>query len=1024
MRHLRNPWLRGQSEKIVRILLAADGANQIQARDVQLEGLLMKRNCNFVAAFFDRRFHDLVRAGTAQRGAPPIVRHVFAALFSVAALCATTFAQTPDSVAEREVQRRQASIPQGEAALARGKSAMKAKNYTLAHEEFRSAVGYLPDAVVSGKSHDQAVDGFCKSGVALAEARIAEGRNADAEAILSEILSDRYDPKCRPAHELYMRLRQPGSFDKGSLDKNVRTVSSGEVDCAGNPAPPFPERVERVKELLAEADSFYQSGRYDLAMKRYDQVLCLDPYNTAARRGQEKIDHTKYQYGEEAYNESRARQVWKVEEAWQQPVRKYGTVGAPATVGAARDLGGTALMSKKLNSIIIPHIEFRDATIREAIDVLREQAAENDTGPEGQKGVNIVLRLVPLGQIAPPSVPVPALPEGAGTPLPGSAPGSAAGGPGGGPPAGATAANGSPIPVRGPTGPAGARITVTLDNVPLGEALRYIANQAALKVKVEPYAVSVIPLSEQTNELITKRYHVPPEFFGGPLDVGYYLTQSLSGSAQTQTSNATSLPPVSQKIFDQEQYTAATSGEYTAAQTQGTVGGAAGAGQPAVRQNPSGGGISTTRQQLSNDRQLVERATARTMLESMGVAFPPGANATFWPHSGTLIVRNTQDNLDFVDALVDQANASQPKQVDIEAKFIEINQNNLKELGFDWLLGPFSLNGKVFGSGGTAGNAIPTSGPNVPTYPFVDANGKPIGQNPVTAGNQSGNFAISANALDALLMPGLGQTAGVAPGIFGLAGVFTNPQFQVVIRALNQKKGIDLLSAPSVTTKSGQRAIVEVIRELRYPKTYTQPQVPSISSTTGTTVIGAASTVPVVVTPTTPQDWETRNTGVTLEVEPVVGGDGTTIDLNLVPQVVEFEGFINYGSPINAVGVQTLAGAITSSTPVELTPNIINQPVFSTRKVTTSVSVYDGQTVVLGGLMREDVQKTEDKVPILGDIPLVGRAFRTNTEQHNKKNLVMFVTARIVTPAGLPLNEEEEEGLQPPELPEVPAYKK
>jgi len=253
-----------------------------------------------------------------------------------------------------------------------------------------------------------------------------------------------------------------------------------------------------------------------------------------------------------------------------------------------------------------------------------------------------------------------------------------------------------------------------------------------------------------------------------------------------------------------------------------------------------------------------------------------------------------------------------------------------------------------------------------------------------------------------------------------LAGVFTNPQFQVVIRALNQKIGVDLLSAPSVTTKSGQRAIIEVVREFRYPKTYTQPQVPSISSNTTTLVAGP---VPVVVTPTTPQDWETRNTGVTLEVEPVVGGDGTTIDLNLVPQVVEFEGFINYGSPINAVGVSTIAG-ISVSRPVELTANVINQPVFSTRKVTTSVSVYDGQTVVLGGLMREDVQKTEDKVPILGDIPLVGRAFRTNVDQHNKKNLVMFVTARIVTPAGVPLNEEEEEGLLPPELPQVPAYKK
>src|SRR5436189_313306 len=153
----------------------------------------------------------------------------------------------------------------------------------------------------------------------------------------------------------------------------------------------------------------------------------------------------------------------------------------------------------------------------------------------------------------------------------------------------------------------------------------------------------------------------------------------------------------------------------------------------------------------------------------MGVQFPTislpdgrgdAASATFWPHTGVLIVRNTQDNLDMVDALVDQANASQPKQVEIESKFVEINQNNLKEVGFDWLLGPFSLNGKVFGSGGTAGNGVPVDAAN---FPFNDANGNPIGQNPVTSGNRSGNFAVTANALDALLLPGLGQTLGVAP---------------------------------------------------------------------------------------------------------------------------------------------------------------------------------------------------------------------------------------------------------------------
>src|SRR5207244_5014460 len=96
-------------------------------------------------------------------------------------MCATTVAQTPDNVAEREVQRRQAAMPQGEAALKRGKTAMKAKNYTHANEEFKTAVGYLPDSVISGKAHDEAVEGFCKSGVMLAQTRITQADYAGAE---------------------------------------------------------------------------------------------------------------------------------------------------------------------------------------------------------------------------------------------------------------------------------------------------------------------------------------------------------------------------------------------------------------------------------------------------------------------------------------------------------------------------------------------------------------------------------------------------------------------------------------------------------------------------------------------------------------------------------------------------------------------------------------------------------------------------------------------------------------------------
>ena len=844
-------------------------------------------------------------------------------------------AQNVKTIADREAARRQARVPRGEEIVARAQSELSAKHYEVAHDDFRTALHYLPGSAASGGSYSAALEGFCESGVKLAEQRIAQGKYEEAEQILNEILTDAYNPNCREARTLLAHLHDPGYINKTM-------------------GPTFLAKVEEVKKLLTEAEGFYQSGRYDLAMKRYEQVLNLDPYNTAARKGQERIDLTKYQYGTQAYNETRGRAMWQVEHAWEQPVRQYGQTGGAIEGGIQHDAGNTARIRSKLDSIIIPRIEFRDASIREAIDFLRQQAAANDPTTEGRRGVDIVLRLHSLGRSSEPAPVTATTTAGEAGALPAGE---------NAPPAAAGVAPAAPVvtpatPSLPPVNAADARITLTLNQIPLGEALRYIASQAGLKVKVEPYAVLILPLSEQSNELTTKEYRVPPGFISSTVNVG------VSALNQVPTKG--------------------------------------GAGAPA--------GTGKDTQESTGGQLLVNREGAREFLESQGVPFPPGASAHFLPQSSRLIVRNTIDNLELVDALVEQASVAGPKQVEIESKFVEINQNNLKELGFDWLLGPFNItgnSGKIVGAGGAPPAANPANSPFPTTNQF-----------PVTGGNRSGDFAISANAIDALLL-GTGAPA-VAPGIFGLAGVMTNPQFQVVIRALNQKKGIDLLSAPRVTTKSGQRAVIEIVREFRYATQYQPPQVPSITGGGGGTGTVSIS----VVTPTTPTAFETRNTGVTLEVEPVVGPDGVTIDLNLVPQVVEFEGFVNYGSPIFGINPSILTNALNSQ--VLLTQNVINQPIFSTRKVTTSVSVYDGSTVVLGGLMREDVQKTEDRTPIIGDIPLVGRLFRTNVDQHIKRNLVIFVTAHLVTPAGNPVNstEEEEELVQPPQLPEVPMYKK
>ncbi|MEI6338003.1 MAG: hypothetical protein WCQ57_05395 [Verrucomicrobiota bacterium] len=398
------------------------------------------------------------------------------------------------------------------------------------------------------------------------------------------------------------------------------------------------------------------------------------------------------------------------------------------------------------------------------------------------------------------------------------------------------------------------------------------------------------------------------------------------------------------------------------------------------------------------------RSGAKEFLETSGVTFPVGASANFIASSSKLIVKNTQANMDIIDTLVETSMTTPASQVEIESKFLEITQNNLKELGVDWLVGQFGL---PFGSGVYGGGGTQGLGQNINSdaYPFIapGAAGLPIGasgasQGPLTGGNRSGSTAISVNAVDALLF---GTPAGPAPAVMALAGIFTNPQFQVVLRALNQQKGVDLVSAPKVTTKSGQRATIQIVREFRYPSEYDLPQVTQ-----------APGSVYTPATPTTPTAFESKPVGITLEVEPTVGPDGYTIDLILSPRIVEFDGFINYGSPIKTV--VTVAGTGINSDFL-VTENTINKPVFSVREVTTEVTVYDGQTVVMGGLMREDVQKVEDKVPILGDIPIVGRLFRSSADQHIKRNLIMFVTASLMDPAGQPLIKVDEENKIVPE---------
>jgi general secretion pathway protein D len=375
------------------------------------------------------------------------------------------------------------------------------------------------------------------------------------------------------------------------------------------------------------------------------------------------------------------------------------------------------------------------------------------------------------------------------------------------------------------------------------------------------------------------------------------------------------------------------------------------------------------------------------------------------------LVTNTSAELDKLEQLVDQFIGGKPKQVKITTKFVEISQENNDELGFDWIINPFGLSNTIFAGGGTVGNqggrtgsdfVSPVNGTSVDGIP---ADPDQFTSNGVTNGLRSGDQAISRNNIDAILNnPNrTAQTANVAPGILSLTGLFSDGQVQMIMRGLAQKKGTDLMTAPSVTAKSGQKATIEIIREFIYPTEYEPPELPNSTGVTGGIgggvlgVGGGGGSFPV--TPATPTAFDTRNTGITLEVEPTIGDNDFVIDLRFVPEIVEFEGFINYGSPIQSPGTDALGNPVVSI----ITENRIEMPVFSSRRVNTSLTIYDGYTVAVGGLMREDVQNVEDKVPILGDIPIIGRLFQTKAENRIKSNLIIFVTAQIIDATGRPL---------------------
>jgi general secretion pathway protein D len=495
-------------------------------------------------------------------------------------------------------------------------------------------------------------------------------------------------------------------------------------------------------------------------------------------------------------------------------------------------------------------------------------------------------------------------------------------------------------------------VTLKLRQTTLAEVVRYIAQIAGVKARITDIGVTFGPLVEKRPELNSQNFTVSPSFFKGADD-----------------------------------------------KDQGVTGGALRGAAPA-----GGAGAADVLAGQNEQKKLM----------ALGVQFPAGAYAVYNQKTSQLKVVNNQEMLDMIGQLISAAE-EQTLLIQVGLRLVEINQLDLDSITMNSTLGglpilspvPVGLS-TITGSGTTTktnGSGVGGGTPAASTQRGVNAQLNQI----------QGVGLLPNNTLQSFLQQGVlagtNQTTSYALNTMDLGGTILNGmQFRTMITAVSQKNSANVLANPSIILKRGQKGVIEVTQEFKYVKEYSDPQSSIRTINTGGTG-GATNSVNVSANQSVPgpetvigsfpsQISDAVPIGVKMGVKPDVTGDNSRVLLELEPSFVDFEGFINYGTQINSA--YTLSYF---NTAVTIMTNTINQPVFIRRDLTLpAVEVSDGYTLLLGGLLREDIQKIDEKVPLIGDIPIFGRAFQGKTEQAIKKNTLIFVTPRILDVSGQPLN--------------------
>ena len=334
-----------------------------------------------------------------------------------------------------------------------------------------------------------------------------------------------------------------------------------------------------------------------------------------------------------------------------------------------------------------------------------------------------------------------------------------------------------------------------------------------------------------------------------------------------------------------------------------------------------------------------------------GISFEdPNSSIAFDTKTNKLIVKNTPDNLRRMDALLKEIDIQTPLVL-IEAKILEISMNAVEELGFDWTLTYLNTNtNQRF----TFGN-LPVSN----LYrPSSEANNKLIN-----------NMNILPN--------------------FG-----SDNQFNLFlsVRAIDRTDRAEVISSPRLLTTSGQEASLNVDQQRYFPDSWDDPEVTIINGTSYTY---------------NPPDFEEQAVGTIFKVTPTVSPNNYTIIVKMNTDISKMTGWSNYDYSIIIGG---LMNSPADTTIGNVTPKM-KMPEFSRRVVDTSVKIYDGETVVIGGILEDMATKKDDKWPFLGDVPMLGRLFTDSFSKSQKTNLLIFVTSRLMKGNGLPVRDSRAQGL-------------